>query len=568
MVKIEQVDTFSGNLTTMTDTKLAIQSIPSLHAFDQRCTTWESYRDRLSFYFKANHLKDDGDMKSLFLWSVGETTYSLLESLVAPVKLTNDELTYEELIKQLDKHFDSTRNIMTASFDFYSCYQKPGQTFQQWKAELCNKLKHCGFTSSKLATKPQDRALRDMYVIGLRSAKIRQALLKVDDPTLEEAEKIIQAAERIQADMKHFDSPLKSNDLGIARVFQEKKSKQNQREQQNSMNKNDSTPKSESKSCDCCGATNHRRNECKFREFTCHNCKQKGHLARVCKQSEEENQVNFVSTVYSVHRIGAISGTLNQTPCTSLSINGFDLSLAIDTGAIDTIVDTITWHKIGSPELFEEKTRLKCYSGSMLDVQGECLVQVKYNSTIHTLPVIVVNGPRQGLLGIKWIVELKLDLNELIYGTISSTNSVKMVSTENDIQEFRMKPISNEKIDAFSQTKFSVGQLVWMFRAVRNKRSQWEPATIVRDIDSMVYTVKTSNGQQFKRHQNQLRVRFCSKTINEDDYLLNKSNDQQVHQAIQQKQVKRVKKKKPDKVIKTIRFKRYSRQERQRPNRF
>ena len=187
-------------------------------------------------------------------------------------------------------------------------------------------------------------------------------MLKVDDPTLEDAENIIQAAERIQADMKHFDSPLKSNDLGIARVYQGNKSKQqqqNQREQQNSMNKNDSTSKSEGKSCDCCGATNHRRNECKFREFTCNNCKQKGHLARVCKQSEEGNQLNFVSTVYSVHRIGAISGTLNQTPCTSLSINGFDISLEIDTGAIDTIVDTNIWCKLGSPKLFESKVRLK-----------------------------------------------------------------------------------------------------------------------------------------------------------------------------------------------------------------
>mgnify|MGYP002394802164 CR=1 FL=1 len=442
MVKIEQVDTFSGNLTTMTDTKLAIQSIPSLHAFDQRCTTWESYRDRLSFYFKANHLKDDGDMKSLFLWSVGETTYSLLESLVAPVKLTNDELTYEELIKQLDKHFDSTRNIMTASFDFYSCYQKPGQTFQQWKAELCSKLKHCGFTSSKLATKPQDRALRDMYVIGLRSAKIRQALLKEDDPTLEDAERIIQTAERIQADLKHFDSPLKSNDLGIARIYQGNKSKQqqqNQRKQRNSMNKNDSTTKSESKSCDCCGATNHNRNECKYREFTCNGCKRKGHLERVCKQRKDGNPTNFVSKVYTVHSIGAISGTVNQTPLTSVSINGFDLSLAIDTGAIDTIVDTITWHKIGSPELFEEKTRLKCYSGSMLDVQGECLVQVAYNNTIYTLPLIVVKGPRQGLLGMQWITKLKLDITEFIFGKTNSVNSVEMMSTEIDIQELLTK---------------------------------------------------------------------------------------------------------------------------------
>ncbi|CAF1288695.1 unnamed protein product [Adineta steineri] len=76
--------------------------------------------------------------------------------------------------------------------DFYSCYQKTGQTFIEWKAELCEKMHHCGFTSSVHANKPREHALRDIYVMGIKSPKICQALLKEQNPDLETAEKIIQ----------------------------------------------------------------------------------------------------------------------------------------------------------------------------------------------------------------------------------------------------------------------------------------------------------------------------------------------------------------------------------------
>ena len=41
--------------TTMsTSQPPTISSIPALHAFDSHATTWQSYRDRISFYFQAN----------------------------------------------------------------------------------------------------------------------------------------------------------------------------------------------------------------------------------------------------------------------------------------------------------------------------------------------------------------------------------------------------------------------------------------------------------------------------------------------------------------------------------
>ncbi|CAF3384923.1 unnamed protein product [Rotaria sp. Silwood1] len=125
----------------------------------------------------SNRISTDEDKKALFLWSVGDTTYNLLESLISSRSLTGEDTKFIDLNKLLDAHYDATKNSMTSTYDFYSCYQKSGQTFAQWKAELCDKLRHCGFTTSALKVKPQDHALRDMYVIGIKSQKIRQALL-------------------------------------------------------------------------------------------------------------------------------------------------------------------------------------------------------------------------------------------------------------------------------------------------------------------------------------------------------------------------------------------------------
>ncbi|CAF4984104.1 unnamed protein product, partial [Rotaria socialis] len=107
---------------------------------------------------------------------------------------------------------------MTSTYDFYSCYQKSGQPFAEWKAELCEKLRHCAFTTSASHRRPQDRALRDMYVIGTNSNKVRQALLKEQDPDLETTEKIVQLAERLEEDVRHFSAPNNHNDYSVAKL--------------------------------------------------------------------------------------------------------------------------------------------------------------------------------------------------------------------------------------------------------------------------------------------------------------------------------------------------------------
>ncbi len=309
--------------------KTKLSSIPSLHEFNPDSTTWTSYRDRMGFYFDANGIELEPDRKALFLWAVGDDVYSLLESLFAPRLLTEVELSFKDLIAVLDKHFDDTKNIMTSAFNFFSCYQKNGQSFTEWKAELYEKARRCGFTTSILANKPIDRAIRDMFVIGVRNPKIRQALLKAEDPDLETAEKLILAAERLEQDVRRFSHPLKETDSFVDKIHdkqykfnKQKQSYSNKNRDYRSNHNNDKRRDHQSNNlekdrtynpCETCGSLKHLRSNCKFRDYTCNFCRKTGHLEKVCRQKKNEHlSTKHITTVSKLNSSSSCSSTVQS----------------------------------------------------------------------------------------------------------------------------------------------------------------------------------------------------------------------------------------------------------------
>ena len=407
-------------------------TIPSLHAFDPNACTWESYRDRVDFYFKANRISSDDDKKSLFLWSIGTATYNLLESLVSPAKLTDDSLTYVEITRKLNTHYDPSKSILTATYDFYSCYQKPGQAFCDWKAELCEKLRYCGFNSSTLQNKQQDRALRDMYVIGTNNAKIRQALLKEGDPDLVTAERIIQMAERLQQDVQHFRATTDQGGQLVAKVRQ-----QSTRTQQPTPTKNAAA--TTANPCHVCGATQHFKSECKYRGFTCNFCKRVGHLERVCRQKAEGKRTSKPqSKPYQLKRINRTTSTAKSLPL-QLRIDGHELVFDVDTGSDHTIISTSDWERLGSPILRQSALKLECYSGKPLDIQGECVVTVEYQGKQSKLELVVIRGDGSPLLGLRWIQTLCIDLNRLLHEPKASAKQISIVYSKVRLDELLAK---------------------------------------------------------------------------------------------------------------------------------
>ncbi|CAF3487193.1 unnamed protein product, partial [Rotaria socialis] len=331
--------------------------------------------------------------------------------LISPRLLTDDDTKFIDVIKLLDVHYDAKRNLMTSTYDFYSCYQKSGQPFAEWKAELCEKLRHCAFTTSALHRRPQDRALRDMYVIGANSNKGRQALLKEQDPDLETTEKIIQLAERLEEDVRHFSAPNNHNDYSVAKLHN--------RQRHQKQPDHNSFKKDNYKACETCGSNKHLRSKCKYREFICNFCKRSGHLERICRQrNEKQNSTKHITTIFKLNNLDRIE-QLNNYSCTvPLKVNDHDIDFELDTGTFNTIISIYDWYKLGSPTIHPSQLELKCYSGARIKIKGECYVTVQYQNKNFQLLMIIVNGKSEPLLGLKWINILQLDLNSLIHTRI------------------------------------------------------------------------------------------------------------------------------------------------------
>jgi len=123
----------------------------------------------------------------------------------------------------------------------------------------------------------------------------------------------------------------------------------------------------------------------------------------------------------------------------SLRINGHMCSMEVDTGAINTIMGVADWYKIGFPTIRLLKLRLKCYSGLMLKIKGECVVNVRHNNRSINLPIVVVNSSSPSLLGLYWISQLKLDLNHVIHGSNYIQNGVHRIHDDSNLQKVLQK---------------------------------------------------------------------------------------------------------------------------------
>ena len=173
--------------------------------------------------------------------------------------------------------------------------------------------------------------------------------------------------------------------------------------------------KSRSECYKCGGKYHHFRCPCK--EYECHNCKKKGHLAKMCRQKgrEKSEQTHVVLdqqpveddneyTMFHVH-----SGSYRA----DVKVNGNSLSMEIDTGASVSIVSKQTLETVheGTTSLVlkESAVKLQTYTGEVIGVCGSTMAPVEHNGQTVTLPLIVTVGNGPSLLGRDWLSVLRLD---------------------------------------------------------------------------------------------------------------------------------------------------------------
>ncbi|XP_043204899.1 uncharacterized protein K02A2.6-like [Amphibalanus amphitrite] len=95
-----------------------------------------------------------------------------------------------------------------------------------------------------------------------------------------------------------------------------------------------------------------------------------------------------------------------------VGLDGRAVDMELDTGAALSVCSDAVFRHLwpdGGPALEPCGVSLKTYSGELLSVRGQAMVNVEYGGNTTRLPLIVVKGSGPCLFGRNWLSHIRLD---------------------------------------------------------------------------------------------------------------------------------------------------------------
>ena len=191
--------------------------------------------------------------------------------------------------------------------------------------------------------------------------------------------------------------------------------------------------------CGRCLSRRHCPAACLFRSQACFACGAIGHTRAACRSRTGPQRVGLVEEEHlapsgspgtpsggsSVHNDGEHEpyylfraqsvqvGEKRKPPLmVDVCVDGCPLRMELDTGAALSVYSERSFRDIwpeGGPQLESCDKRLKSYSGEVLELCGQAMVDVRYGEQRARLPLVIVKGDGPFLFGRNWLSSLKLD---------------------------------------------------------------------------------------------------------------------------------------------------------------
>ena len=167
---------------------------------------------------------------------------------------------------------------------------------------------------------------------------------------------------------------------------------------------------------------------CRFKEYVCHKCNSKGHLARVCISKTAENVTRVASQMEENGRrhrdMRRTEGENNYTTedeihfvyqfsskkpyKIKLEVNNTNMEFEIDTGSGKTVIsESLYREKFNHVELEPTKIVLKTYSKEILKIMGKLMVNITHEGRMVDAVLYVIAGNGPTLLGRDILLALK-----------------------------------------------------------------------------------------------------------------------------------------------------------------
>ncbi|KAG8136116.1 hypothetical protein E2320_009087 [Naja naja] len=147
--------------------------------FDPKKHDWVVYVGQFRMFLEANSVQDTTEQRkrALFLGYCGNCLYKTARTLAAPKDVETME--WKELQKMLEEHYAPAASSLDYRLDFNHREQKPGETINDYPANLRDIAAGCKFENVEIT-------LRDSIVVGMRDLRLQRKLITKKSISLKE----------------------------------------------------------------------------------------------------------------------------------------------------------------------------------------------------------------------------------------------------------------------------------------------------------------------------------------------------------------------------------------------
>jgi hypothetical protein len=441
--------------------------------------TWEIYCERLEFYFSSNNITSLPQKKSILFSSFGKDNYILLKKLCVHPH-SPQTISYKDAVELLTKHFDPKPNVYASMSRFHARVQNPGEPLSHFLADINGMAKMCNFDNI-------EQALLAQTLTGIRDMDLKEEILQIPELSYEKCVRKAKAAEAAHAVARQLHGTqggeATAADGGAAGVYKvgrrggrpwQRRGGSRRPEGGNhhstgvTQGSIQSGGKHTASSCFRCDGT-HAPEHCRYKNTSCSYCSKLGHIERAClskKASLKRQNSNQTSRGQLTSRSRGQGTRTSSRPHTAhfleetdgeddedhgltgmasylhhttekgskspykiiVRINGQQLSMEVDSGAICTIIGYATYLKLfpgESVQLLPCPKTLQTWSREPLAVAGYLKVKVSCANVEHTLPLVVMQNSGPSLMGRNWFQSLGIELKVPNINTLHPLKSVQ-----------------------------------------------------------------------------------------------------------------------------------------------
>ncbi|KAL1461086.1 hypothetical protein WDU94_013017 [Cyamophila willieti] len=361
--------------------------------------SWKKWLQRFKLYLKAADVdikKDDKKIAKL-LHLIGE--YGLEVFNTFGLDENDENLKYEDVVKKFTEYFSPRKNITMMRYQFLTRYQQKNEPMESFISDLKIKSLNCELKELR------DDLVRDMIIIGMNDAQLKEKLLSRDNLKLEDVVTECRTAAITKKHVKEMQEKSCQNSNILLCTKQEDKTIDRVR------CSGCHGRRHEERKCFKCGGPYQFGHKCLMKNIKCFRCNEFGHIARNC-----ESTVRVVNVLTDVEENERFDGdykpffvdeiqngdAVHESWYQDFVIQDERIRMKLDTGADANVFPIELYHelKFNKKLIVQKNISLSTVNSQIIPVKGVCTLKCWVDGKWYFIEFVLADIKCNPLIGL------------------------------------------------------------------------------------------------------------------------------------------------------------------------